>query len=105
MEEKHLSRGVASLIVFVITWQLGLASVFSIDVFGKIDAFSSNFLLTLGALLVVLFVGWKMDKEEVREELTNGGKNNTALFGFFYFLIKFIAPVVVMIIFVTNFIL
>ena len=105
VEEKHLSRGVASHVIFVITWLLGLASVFSIDVFGKIDAFSSNFLLTLGALLVVLFVGWKMDKEEVREELTNGGKNNTALFGFFYFLIKFIAPVVVMIIFVTNFIL
>lgn len=105
VEEKNIKRGLACLLVFVVTWLLGLASVFSINVFGKVDAFSSNFLLTLGVLLVVLFVGWKMDKKEVREELTNGGTVNTKIFGAFFFLVRYVAPITVLTIFVTNLVL
>ena len=105
VEEKNIKRGLACLLVFVVTWLLGLASVFSINVFGKVDAFSSNFLLTFGVLLVVLFVGWKMDKKEVREELTNGGTVNTKIFGAFFFLVRYVAPITVLTIFVTNLVL
>lgn len=105
VEEKNIKRGLACLLVFVVAWLLGLASVFSINVFGKVDAFSSNFLLTLGVLLVVLFVGWKMDKKEVREELTNGGTVNTKIFGAFFFLVRYVAPITVLTIFVTNLVL
>lgn len=105
VEEKNIKRGLACLLVFVVTWLLGLASVFSINVFGKVDAFSSNFLLTLGVLLVVLFVGWIMDKKEVREELTNGGTVNTKIFGAFFFLVRYVAPITVLTIFVTNLVL
>ena len=75
------------------------------DAFGKVDAFSSNFLLTVGVMLVVLFVGWKMEKSEIREELTNQGTVNNKVFGLFYFLIRYVAPIVVMIIFISNFVL
>ena len=95
----------ACLLVFVVTWVLGLVSVFSIDAFGKVDAFSSNFLLTAGVLLVVLFVGWKMKKEDVREEITNRGVINNKVFGVFYFLIRYVAPITVITIFITNLVL
>ena len=105
VEEKHFKRSAACLLVFVVTWLLGLASVFSIKAFGKVDAFSSNFLLTAGVLLVVLFVGWKMNKEDVRDELTNQGTMNRKIFDVFYFLVRYVAPITVLTIFVTNFVL
>lgn len=105
VEEKHMKRSYACLLVFAVTWLLGLASVFSIDAFGKVDAFSSNFLLTAGVLLVVLFVGWKMGKDEVRDEITNHGIINKKVFGVFYFLIRYVAPITVLTIFITNLVL
>ena len=105
IEEKHLKRGWACLIVFLAVWVLGLVSVFSGKAFGLIDAFSSNFLLTVGALLAVLFVGWKMKKEDVLEEITNGGKVNSRIALALYFLIRYIAPIAVLTICISNFIL
>ena len=69
------------------------------------DAFSSNFLLTLGALLAILFVGWRMKKEDVRDEIINGGTTNRSLFPFLYFLIRWAAPVAVLAIFISNLVL
>lgn len=103
IEEHHLKRAVASLIVFGGTWLLGLVSVFSSKAFGFIDALSSNFLLTVGALMAVLFVGWKMKKEEVRDEITNGGLKNKKFFPVLYFLVRYLAPIAVLVIFISNF--
>ena len=105
VEEKHFKRSTACLVVFAVTWLLGLVSVFSINAFGMVDAFSSNFLLTAGVLLVVLFVGWRMNKDDVREELTNHGTMNRKIFDVFYFLVRYVAPITVLTIFVTNFVL
>ena len=105
VEEKNFKRSTACLVIFAVTWLLCLASVFSIEVFGKVDAFSSNFLLTAGVLLVVLFVGWKMKKEDVRDEITNHGKLNNGIFGVFYFLVRYVAPITVITIFITNLVL
>ncbi|MBP3269309.1 MAG: sodium-dependent transporter [Bacteroidales bacterium] len=105
VEETGLKRSTACVLVFLLAWVLGLASIFSMDAFGKVDAVSSNFLLTVGVMLVVLFVGWKMNKEDIREELTNRGTVNSKVFGLFYFLVRYVAPIVVMIIFISNFVL
>ena len=105
IEEKHLKRGWACLIVFLAVWVLGLVSVFSGKAFGLIDAFSSDCLLAVGALLAVLFVGWKMKKEDVLEEISYGGKVNSRIAPALYFLIRYIAPIAVLTIFISNFIL
>ena len=102
VEEKGVKRPLACLVVFIVTWLLGLVSVFSVKAFGKVDAFSSNFLLTAGVLLVVLFIGWKMNKEDVRDEFTNHGTINNKIFGVFYFLVRYVAPITVLTIFITN---
>lgn len=104
IEEWKFRRGTACLCVFAVTFALGLFSIFSVKAFGAFDACSSNFFLTLGALLVVLFVGWKMKKEDVRDEITNGGKSNRKMFPALYFLIRYVAPLAVLTIFIFNFI-
>lgn len=104
VEELKISRSLACLLTSFIVLVLGLASVFSSKIFGLVDAFSSNVLLTFGALLAVLFVGWKMKREDVQDELTNGGTANRRSFKVIYFLLRYIAPIAIIVIFVSNFI-
>jgi NSS family neurotransmitter:Na+ symporter len=58
------------------------------------------------ALLTVIFTGFVLKKQDVWDELTNGGtkKINDRLFGTIYFLIKWVTPAAIVIIFITNFI-
>ena len=49
-----------------------------------------------------MFVGWKMSKADVRDELTNGGKQNRRLFDVTYFLIRYFAPIDILGVFLTN---
>lgn len=115
VEEKHMSRKKASLVIFVGTWILGVICSLSfgplshIRIFGDIifdflDKFSSNVLMTVGALVIVLFVGWKMKKEDVRSEFTNGGTLRTEgrLFGIMYFIIRYAAPAAILVIMISN---
>ena len=116
VEEKHLRRGWACWIIFGGTWLLGALCSLSFGplsrfqlggkvLFDLLDLFSSNFLLILGGLLGVLFVGWKMPRSAVRDEFSNGGRlrGNARLFGAFYFILKYLAPLAILVIFVTNF--
>ena len=114
-EERGFKRGWACVFLFVVTGVLGglcslsfgpLADVkvFGMGFFDLFDTIASNVLLTVGGLLVVLFVGWKMPKADVFDELTNGGtkRRNVRLFNFFYFLIRYVAPVGVAVLIISN---
>ncbi len=56
---------------------------------GKRDSFGSSF-----GVLVVLFVGWKLGRDNVFDELTNGGTFNLPpwILKTILFLIRFVAP-------------
>ena len=114
-EERGFKRGWACVFLFVVTGALGglcslsfgpLAdvTVLGMGFFDLFDTVASNVLLTVGGLLVVLFVGWKMPKADVYDELTNGGtkRRNVRLFNFFYFLIRYVAPVGVAVLILSN---
>ena len=109
-----MRRGSAVLLAFAVVWVLGLVSALSFGVlsgvtlFGKglfdnLDAFCSNILLALGGLLCVLFVGWRMKKADVRDELTNGGTLRGRTFPFIYFMVRYLAPVAIVAIFIANY--
>lgn len=117
VEEKNFSRKKATALVFFSTWFLGLfcslsfgplshIKIFNLSIFDFCDKFTSNFLMTIGGLLFVIFAGWKMKKQEVWEEFTGHGsyKLNCKIFNFFYFILKYIAPVGVAVVFLSNFI-
>ena len=102
VEERGLKRGWACLLTFLVTWLLGLCCVFGPGVLDFLDSFSSNVLMTLGGLLCVVFVGWIMPREAVRDEITNGGTVNRRTFRLLYFLMRYLAPLAVLSIFLSN---
>jgi NSS family neurotransmitter:Na+ symporter len=63
--------------------------------------------MTLGSLLTVLFVGWRLKKADIYDEFTNGGalRTNVKIFGVLWFLIRYIAPIAIISIFVFGLVL
>jgi NSS family neurotransmitter:Na+ symporter len=54
----------------------------------------SDHMLPVGGLFISLFLGWKMKKEDVMDELTNGGVlEETAWINAYMFLTKYVAPI------------
>lgn len=116
-EEKGMSRAKSIGLLFAIAWALGaLCSlsfgsmngfrIFGATLFDFCDKLISNYMMAFGGLLFTIFVGWKMTKDTVRGEFTGNGshKLNSRIFGLVYFLVKYVAPVGIIIIFITNFI-
>lgn len=115
VEEKKVSRVAACLIIFGICWVLGAlcslsfgplsdVHIFGRTIFDFFDNLSSNVLMTLGSLLTVLFVGWRLKKTDIYDEFTNGGtlRVNVKIFGILWFLIRYIAPLAIISIFISG---
>ena len=118
VEEKKLSRLLSCVVVFLITWIIGVFCSLSFGplsslkilgntIFDFFEKLSANWLMTLGSLFIVLFVGWKLSPSDIRDELTNGGQiaTNNRLFPVILFFIRFIAPAAIAIIFLSNILL
>ncbi|MDP3976851.1 MAG: sodium-dependent transporter [Pseudomonas sp.] len=67
--------------------------------FDSIDYLTSRILLPLGGLAFVLFAGWVLRREAVREELAI---DNPLLFGLVYWLIRVVAPLGIVVVFVAE---
>ena len=115
VEEKKFSRIGAGALLFAICWVVGAVCSLSFgplshikidggNVFDFFDNLSSNVLMTLGSLLTVLFVGWRLKKTDVYDEFTNGGtlSTNARIFGVLWFLIRYICPLAIILIFVSG---
>lgn len=71
--------------------------LFGNNIFDLFDKFSANMLMPLGALLIVLYVGWSMKREDFTDEITSGGlhKFSKGFLNYIYYSIKYLAPLVI----------
>lgn len=117
-EEKGMTRKKAVAVIFAMTWTLGAlcslsfgplgsVKIFGATIFEACDSLISNYMMSIGGFLFTIFVGWKMSRKTVWEEFTNNGtqKFNCVLFNTVYFIVRFIAPVGIVVIFFTNLLL
>lgn len=113
-EELKMSRGKATIIASVSIGALGVLAtlsfgvlkdftLFNFTVFGILNYLSANVLLTFGALLIVIFVGWRMGKSQFFDEITNKGTIKSGVFKIIFFIIRYIAPVAIGIVAVAAF--
>ncbi|MCX7950996.1 MAG: sodium-dependent transporter [Clostridiales bacterium] len=116
-EEKKMDRKKAVLLTAAIILGFGFLATASIaggnaiaefKAFGKnffdlFDFVSSNILLPLGGLFITIFIGYFVKRDDLVKELSNGGKiGNQAILTAFLFLVRYLSPLLVVIIFLNS---
>ena len=109
IETRELSRAVAASLVGGTIWLLGFLSIWSFNLladfkffdrtlFDNLDFLTSNILLPLGGLAIVIFAGWVMSRNSSADELDpDAGRGYRA----WRFSAQWIAPVSVVLIFLN----
>ena len=111
-EKFELTRSRAALLVTgfcVITGVLSSLSLgvwdakfFSLGFFDLLDFVTAKLMLPLSGFLVCLFVGWYLKRSVSYDELTNYGLQKASYLPVYMFIIKFLAPVAIALIFVNE---
>lgn len=113
VEEFKLKRWVATLTVSLFIFVIGSICSLSFGVlkdytiFGNIifdffDKLTAVYLMSLGALLISLFIGWYYPKDELIDEFSNEGRLKIAYFKLFYFLMRYIIPIALLIVLLSG---
>ncbi|EJX06305.1 sodium-dependent transporter [gut metagenome] len=77
-------------------------TVFGLGAFDLLDFTTAKIMLPLGGLFISLFTGWYLDKQLVWSEITNNGSLNIPAFKLIIFILKYIAPIGITLIFVNE---
>ena len=112
-----LSRPLLSLLVGLTIWVLGLATIFSFNIwsdvrlitfippvadkniFGLLDYLVSNIIFPIGGICIALIAGWGLSKEATMQEL---GMSNTVVYRTWHVLVRYMVPGAVGAIFIAN---
>ncbi len=77
-------------------------SIFNKNIFDFADFLVSNISLPLGAFFISLFIGYRMPRQMVKEELNLGTNGLGTLFDIWYFTIRYIVPVGIIFVFLNS---
>lgn len=72
------------------------------DILDSLDFIASNVLLPLGGFLLCIFIGWFWGTNKAVEEGNVGAKGAITLGGGYRFLIKYVAPIAIFIVFLKS---
>ncbi len=112
-EEFNIKRKWAVVMGFVVIGALSILCTLSLQdgsslvvggdsLFDFFDKFTSNIMLPVGGILVSVFVGWFMDKKLRYDQFTNQGQCAVKLYKLLVFLVKFVVPVAISILFISK---
>ena len=113
-EEFRLSRSRAAVIVTSICMVIAVfcslsfgnypwLTFFGKSLFDLFDFATSQLLMPVGGFLTCLLMGWIVPRRIVRDEFTNGGLLRGSLFGVYLFLVRFVCPIGILLIFLNQF--
>ncbi len=108
VENRNMTRARASAFAGLAAWILGIGSALSFNhwanyklfdktYFDLMDYLTSNVMLPVGGLLICVFAVWLMKKSSSIDEL---GMGENLAYKFWYFAVRYIAPVGVSLIFI-----
>ncbi|MCR4658751.1 MAG: sodium-dependent transporter [Bacteroidales bacterium] len=112
-EELQLSRPKSAWIGAAATAVIGVLATLSFrtgsplhigssTVFDLLDHVTALYIMPIGGLLIVIFVGWRMKKADVMDELTNNGKLRAGIRNAIRLIIRYLAPVAIAVIFISQ---
>jgi len=113
-EELHISRKRGATIVTVSTTVIGcfcslsLGALSGLSIGGKslfdiFDFVTGQVFLPIGGFLTCIFLGWFVPKQLVKDEFTNWGTVSRRFFKPYLFLVRFVAPIAILCIFLHQF--
>jgi NSS family neurotransmitter:Na+ symporter len=101
IDEQGWSRTQASWTLGMVIFLLGIPSAMNGEFLGFMDAVATNYLLPIGALLIAVFTGWGLTHNERKEEFS-AGEDSQFRFACWSFLIRFVSPVALILIFLHQ---
>ncbi len=78
-------------------------SLFGMNLIDFLDYVSSKIVLPLTGLGAALFVGWKMKKADVLDELNSTGPINALALNVFFAVVRYVVPLLIIAIMINNF--
>jgi len=110
VERFNTSRNKAAAVIGISAWTLGLATVFSFNIwsdvklfdktpFDLLDFLTTNILLPLGGLCIAIFAGWKVSQTKMMNEV---GIDYPILFKLWLFVLRFLAPAAIIAVLVNG---
>lgn len=112
-EEWHMSRraaawsttGACMALAAVASLSLGVLkgwNIFGLTIFDSLDYLTANILLPAGGFFTCIFVGWRLDRKILKAEISNNGTLKFRIYGVFIFLMRYVCPAVLLLIFLDN---
>ncbi len=108
-----VSRPMAALFVGIICLVLGTfcslsfgawndVTLFGKNIFSLFDYLVAKFIMPFGGTMICLFLGWVVDKDVLKAEITNGGLIKSPFYPLFRFIIRYVAPLCVLAVFLNE---
>ena len=115
--EKHFGMGRTKAVITVLAPLVVLSpmcsmslgewseyTVFGMNFFDLLDTVTTNIMLPVGGILLCIYMGWVAPKSFFRSQLSNNGTLRASFFEAIYFIVKWIAPVMIALILVSQFV-
>ncbi len=113
VEELKMKRWVATIAVSTVIFIIGALcslsfgplkeyTIFGDTLFDFFDKLTATYMMPFGALCISLFIGWYYPKNEIIDEFSNKGTIKTGYLKIFYFLMRYIVPVALLIVLLTG---
>lgn len=112
-EAWNVKRTHAATIVTVICCLLGILCSLSMGILSDVTLFDKNIfelfdyttttlMLPLCGILITVFIGWKVNKYLIVSELTNNTYKNTAVVNIIVWILKYVAPLLLIVTFLNG---
>ncbi len=108
MERKKAVYGTAAvMLVLCVLSSLSMGTLSGVKLLGVgffdfFDILTDKIFLAIGGLLIAVYTGWFVKREDLEKEFTNGGTTTFKLFGLWYNVVKYVAPLAIAVVAVVG---
>ncbi len=115
MEHTNIKRQPGAILFFIITTLFGILFSLSIGplshltighnhltMFDFVDKLNSIYLPPICSLMTIIFFGWVMPEEDIKDELSNHGAVKIGYYRIFKFLARYLAPLALLVVLVAG---
>ena len=112
-EEAHMSRRGAVVLSISLTFVLGMLCSMSLGVLSDVqicgcnlfdfsDKLTANYLMPIAGFFICIFVGWRLDRDIIRDALTNWRNDSGWYIRPLLWLLRIICPFLILVVFVGG---